>query len=147
MIMPDLAAYVATAIRLGNNPAEAKALKEKLLSARATSTLFNTNLLVSSLEGLFERMWQDFAAGNLPVPDLRNLEIYEEVAVTHQAAHGPVNAPDYTEALAAWNAFYPLALDSRLWTGETPASSDRHVAAIDASTGQVVPLQKKLRIA
>lgn len=118
LIVPDLNAYIAKAIELGLNPAETTKLKQKLHANRDTSVLFNTNLLVESLEGLYDQMWQDFAAGMLPQPDLRNLETYEEVALTLQAEQGPLAAPSYQQQLALWNGLTPLELDSRLWTGD-----------------------------
>jgi len=140
LIVPDIQGYITEAIRLGQNPIEIVSLKARLKATRDTSTLFDTNLLVSSLEALFDQMWEDFAAGNLPQPNLANLDVYEELAVTHQAEHGPVNAPSYAEALAEWNNFYPLQLDSRLWTGETPSSRSRESDI--KQDAAVVPIHK-----
>jgi len=141
LIVPDIQGYIAEAVRLGQNPIEIVSLKARLKATRDTSTLFDTNLLVSSLEALYDQMWEDFAAGNLPQPNLANLDIYEELAVTHQAEHGPVNAPSYAAALAEWNNFYPLQLDSRLWTRETPSSRSRE-SDIQRDVAQVVPIYK-----
>ena len=47
----------------------------------ATCPLFDTPSLVGHLEDLYRQMWSDFKRGALPVPDLRNLDIYHEIGV------------------------------------------------------------------
>lgn len=71
--------FVARAVALGNDRPQLQALRERLRAGRDTCILFDTPLLVRSLEGLFERMWQDYRSGALPEPDLRGLEAYFEV--------------------------------------------------------------------
>ncbi|MBG1232604.1 glycosyl transferase [Aestuariivirga litoralis] len=143
LIVPDLATYIATATRLGLNPSEVQDFKVRLRASRDLCVLFDTNLLVSSLESLYDQMWEDFASGNLPQPDLRNLDIYEDIALAHQAQSGPVDAPSYQAALAAWNDFYPLQLDSRLWTGETTPDSNPLASAAKGDSAPAAPLEQR----
>jgi len=111
--------YVALAVALGRDRARLAALRERLQATRATSMLFDTPGLVAALEGLFRRMWVDFLAGRLPVPDLTNLDVYQEVGagLDHDAAEfgadGDPEAP-YRRALAHRHAFQPLPCDTRL---------------------------------
>ena len=112
--------YVAKAVALANDPARMASLKQRLLDGRGTSLLFDTPRLVRDLEGLYWRMYEDFEKGELPVPDLTNLEIYHEIGmeldleqvesmseVSWRAA--------YQDALSVRNDFSPLKPDSRLW--------------------------------
>ena len=46
-----------------------------------TALLFDTPRLVAGLETLFDRMWEDFRSGDLPVPNLTNLACYEEIGL------------------------------------------------------------------
>jgi predicted O-linked N-acetylglucosamine transferase (SPINDLY family) len=116
LIANSMQDYIALAIRLGNNPAETRKFKEKLLANRASSTLFDTNKLVASLEQTYDTMWEEFASGNLPRPDLRNLEVYEQVAIDLKAKGDACDVETYRKALAAVDAVYPLVPDNRLWT-------------------------------
>jgi len=81
--------------------------------------LFDTARLISDLEGLYKGMWRDFVAGNLPVPDLRNLDIYQEIGLTLDLENiETLSDADYLalyrEKLAEWNAVYPVYPDGRL---------------------------------
>ncbi len=115
MVMPDLEAYVATAIAIGNTPGMASELRDRLEQNRSTCTLFDTNRLVDSLEGLFDSMWADFAAGRLPTPDLRNLPVYEEIAIKLHSAGEPFAISDYLRRLAELHGHAPVWPDNRLW--------------------------------
>ncbi len=117
LIAHSLGDYVAAGIRLGLNPQLAKMLKEKLLANRASSVLFDTSLLVTSLEQAYDSMWEEFAAGQLPRPDLRNLDVYEQVAIDLQAKGGACDPQAYRKALAELDRVYPLVPDDRLWPG------------------------------
>ncbi len=112
--------YIAMAIRLGNNPEETKKFKQRLLANRHTSDLFDTHKLVASLEQVFDKMWEEFAAGNLPRPDLRNLDVYEQVAIDLKTTSDACDTETYRQALAAVDAVYPVAPDDRLWPADNP---------------------------
>jgi hypothetical protein len=67
-------------------------------------------------------MWAEFEAGNLPRPDLTNLDTYHSVG-TQLALDGVGSLPDeayakrYAERLDLWNANYPMPPDGRMWMG------------------------------
>jgi len=114
---PD--AFVARAIELGRDPAQLAPIKARLAKGRDSSTLFDTARLVDDLEGLYKGMWRDFVAGDLPVPDLRNLEIYQEIGLTLDIENIEIlsdadYAALYREKLAEWDAVYPVGPDGRL---------------------------------
>jgi predicted O-linked N-acetylglucosamine transferase (SPINDLY family) len=113
-------AFVAQGIALGNDRARLQALRQRLLAARATSTLFDTPKLVRHLEGLYAEMWAAFRAGRLPKPDLANLETYLAVGLTHdQEAREVTSIPDYRgwwrERLATRDRVRPIPPDNRVF--------------------------------
>ena len=61
--------YVARAIELGNDRTLLAAMRLRLEANRSKCVLFDMELLVKSLEGLYEQMWTDYAEGRLPQPD------------------------------------------------------------------------------
>ena len=120
--MPDLVCrtvedYVSRAIAIAQVPGAAADLRRRLRAGRETATLFDTPLLVKSLEGLYDRMWQEFRRGDLPVPNLVNLATYEEIGLgLLQGREGESIAPElYVAELARWAAHEPLSPDGRLW--------------------------------
>jgi predicted O-linked N-acetylglucosamine transferase (SPINDLY family) len=114
------ASYVARAIALGRDRAQADNLKKRLLETRASSTLFDTPRLVRALEALFRGMWADAVAGRLPKPDLTNLSEYFDIGLD-LAANGKVPATReelcnlYRGKLEEWAASIRIPSDSRLW--------------------------------
>ena len=67
-------------------------------------------------------MWSDFTRGELPVPDLRNLEIYHDIGIGLDLESIETLADDayralYQEKLSEWNSIYPIQADARLWPG------------------------------
>lgn len=66
LIAPNLAAYEATAARLGNSRDELLKLKERLSSSRRTSPLFDTARFVSGIERAYVAMCDLRAAGKPP---------------------------------------------------------------------------------
>lgn len=110
--------YVARAIALGRDRAALAPARERLLSGRATSLLFDTPRLVRDLEALFHAMWDDFAAGRLPVPDLANLDVCLALgaALDHEATEtgfDPAHDARWRDALARRHAYAPLPPDRR----------------------------------
>jgi len=114
--------YATQAIALGKDTDKVAALRARLDASRATSLLFDTPRLVTSLEQLFETMWADFEAGHLPIPDLTNLDAYAEIGVALNLAPDAGQEQDfrarYEERLRAANRNYRLHPDGRLWPGE-----------------------------
>jgi predicted O-linked N-acetylglucosamine transferase (SPINDLY family) len=113
-------AFVELAIEFANNPEKMAATKAKLEANRVTCTLFDTPSLVGNLENLYRQMWADYKAGALPVPDLRNLDVYHQIGgaldLEHiEALSDNAYAALYRDKLKEWNAMYPLSPDSRFW--------------------------------
>jgi len=74
---------------------------------------------VRSLEELYRQMWTQYEQGDLPRPDLANLDVYLEVG--SQIKHDEIEVQtikDYQgwwlEKLAARNKFRPITPDRRL---------------------------------
>ncbi|MBS0244207.1 MAG: glycosyl transferase, partial [Proteobacteria bacterium] len=122
LIMPSVDAYVDAAVQLGKSPSRIDVLKQKLAAGRDTCLLFDTPKLVASLECLYREMWSDYEAGRLPVPDLTNLDLYQEIGI-EIALSGGVSGPGqdldqrYLEGLARHDLNRPVPRDSRLWDG------------------------------
>ena len=127
MVCETPEAFVARAIELGQSRAQLTAIKAKLAMGRDASTLFDTARLVHDLEGLYRDMWRDFLDGALPKPNLRNLDIYQEIGLeldleNIEALSDADYAALYQARLAEWNAVYPIGPDSRLLSHD-PAES------------------------
>ena len=114
--------YVARAIAFGRDPAQLAPFKQRLKSTRDTCLLFDTPQLIARLEDLYRQMWQDFEAGNLPRPDLSNLDIYHEIGIgLDLEGTEALNEEDYCATyrgkLAERDEFFPVREDHRLWQG------------------------------
>ena len=115
--------YVDQAVAIGRDPGRLADLKARLAGVRAGSVLFDTPKLVTSLEDLYAGMWRDCESGNLPQPDLLNLETYLEIglAFDHDAVEVQT-VSDYRglwrERLAKRHASRPIPRDNRLWSAE-----------------------------
>jgi predicted O-linked N-acetylglucosamine transferase (SPINDLY family) len=103
--------YEREAIRIGLSPDLRHGLKQKLRMMRPRCTLFDTPRLVRQLEQLYAQMWQDYCRGALPVPNLTNLPLYDEIGC--EADHE--NPAGFTEAV------YRTQLDYRNATARLPA--------------------------
>ncbi|MBY0508963.1 MAG: glycosyl transferase, partial [Rhodospirillaceae bacterium] len=115
--------FVALAVDLGNNKEKLLAAKQKLQANRDTCVLFDTPLLVSSLEKLYAEMWNDFKNGRLHRPDLSNLDVYLDIGIALDKDDVELMlVPDYNglyrEKLAEQHAYSYLRGDDRLWPGE-----------------------------
>ncbi len=116
LVCTNLDEYVARAIALAAVPGAAADLRRRLRAGRDHCVLFDMPLLVRSLEGLYDRMWDEFRTGELPVPDLTNLPVYEEVSLGLVEGHeGESIAPElHAAALGRWARHEPLPEDGRL---------------------------------
>ena len=116
LVCTNLDEYVARAIAIAAVPGAAADLRRRLHANREHCVLFDVPLLVRSLEGLYDRMWDEFRTGELPVPDLTNLPVYEEVSLGIVEGHeGESIAPElYAAALGRWATHEPLPEDGRL---------------------------------
>jgi predicted O-linked N-acetylglucosamine transferase (SPINDLY family) len=120
LICPTIEAYTAKAIEFGTVAGPLAAAKLRLAANRDTCLLFDTPTLTRHLEEAYKQMWKEFEAGALPVPDLRNLDIYFDIATELNpeemgALPDDAYARRYQERLHAWNQTYTLAADARLW--------------------------------
>lgn len=112
--------YVARAIAFGRDRATLAPLKKKLADNRDSCLLFDTPTLIKNLEGLYRQMWQDFEAGQLPRPNLSNLDVYHEVGLELDQEGMELLNDDawralYMEKLATRNEYFPITEDKRLW--------------------------------
>ena len=127
---PSAEAYLAKAIELGHNREKLAAIKQKLIAERDTCGLFDTPGFVRNLEGLYRQMWSDFKRGTLPVPDLRNLEIYHEIGLGLDLENIETLSDEayialYKEKLAEYHRSYPIQPDNRLWHESDTDSGQR----------------------
>ena len=118
--------YVARAIALAGDPQAVAALKARLEAGRWTCDLFNMEKLVGALEGLYADMVADQQAGRLPTPDLRNLDLYQSIAIEtdHEALEmRAVEDYDghYLAGLRRRNRLRRVHPDGLLWTGAAAA--------------------------
>ena len=111
--------FVNRAVEFGNNPALLQPFRERLQAGRNSCTLFDMPLLVRQLENLYRQMWDQFQKGDLPQPDLANLDVYLEVGC--QVRHEEVEVQtlqDYhgwwREQLAVRHRSRPIPPDRRL---------------------------------
>jgi predicted O-linked N-acetylglucosamine transferase (SPINDLY family) len=128
--LPELIAasaedYVRMAIDLGRNREKLTALRDRLKDCRTDSVLFDTPLLTSRLEDLFEQMWEDYRDGKQTRPDLTNLDLYRDIGIELDADDVEMlSVPDYFERYRqklAERSFYSFVPpDGRL------VSRDRH---------------------
>jgi predicted O-linked N-acetylglucosamine transferase (SPINDLY family) len=120
LICASPAEYIARAIELGRDKQKYSAIKQKLVSGRDTCLLFDTPQLVRNLEGLYQGMWADYLRGDLPRPDLRNLDIYHEIGLELdlekiELLPDPAYFSLYREKLDERHSVYPIGSDARLW--------------------------------
>jgi len=126
LICASPAEYVTRAVQLGREPERLAQLKEQLSAGRDTCLLFDTPLLVRRLEDLYCGMWEDFRRGELPVPDLRNMDIYREIGLDQDLETIELLDDDayralYRDRIADRDQLYPVWPDTRMWPAK-PAS-------------------------
>jgi hypothetical protein len=118
--------YVTRAVELGRQPERLTELKERLIAGRDTCLLFNTPWLVYHLEDLCRGMWADFSGGRLPIPDMRNAEIYREIGLeqdfeTIELLDDNAYRALYRDRIADQDRLYPVFPDARMWPGRPSA--------------------------
>ena len=117
--------YIDRAVEYAMNSEKLKAVKAKIAANRDTCTLFDTPKLARNLEELYRDMWAEYQRGELPKPDLRNLDIYQDIAVELEVENMDALSDEqyealYHEKLAERHASYPIERDIRMWSGEEP---------------------------
>jgi predicted O-linked N-acetylglucosamine transferase (SPINDLY family) len=68
------AQYLERSIRLGQDAAWRSEVRQRLQAALPGCTLFDARKLTTHLEGLFETMWQAHTTGQLPQPQMPDLD-------------------------------------------------------------------------
>ena len=137
MVVADPQSYVERAVALGLKRSQAAALKAKLIAARARCTLFDTDMLTRRLEDLYRSMVADYRKGQLPRPDLSNLDVYLEAGVGFDHERQEMLAVAdyegiYRRALGERHLARPMRADTRLW-------GEAEIAAAEA--GVTVPVE------
>ena len=122
--------YVERAIEFGNDRSKLAPIKAKLRDGRDSSLLFDTPKLVRHLEDLYRQMWGDLIRGAVPVPDLRNLDVYLDIGLGLDLENIETLTDDayvalYREKLAEWDSAYPVGPDSRFMRVK-PAEAQVH---------------------
>src|SRR6185503_9661729 len=138
LVLSTAQEYVDAAVALGKHPARADLLKVKLKAKRDRCVLFDTDKLVAKLEELYRGMVADYRKGNLPRPDLRNLEIYFEAGIEHDHEKQEMLAiadyeGHYREALTRRHWARPIAADDRLWTKAAISVAERTIGEKSAA--------------
>lgn len=133
--LPDLVTetpedFVARGIELGNDRAALAALKARVQANRDTCDLFNMELLVERLEGLYADMAEDCRAGRLPRPDLTNMAAYLAIGVSLDHENREMLAERdyhgiYRTELERRHLVRPLHADQRLWTAADIARAEQ----------------------
>jgi protein O-GlcNAc transferase len=68
LVTHSLIDYEALTIRLGKQPKELQAIRQKLVQNRLTWPLFDTGRFVRNLETAFKNMWRIYVSGDSPQP-------------------------------------------------------------------------------
>ena len=134
LVCDSPAAFVELAVALGNDRPAIAALKARLEAGRDTCDLFNMDKLVDRLEGLYAGMVEDYRRGDLPEPDLTNLDAYLKVGVgfdhdTHEMLAAADYHGLYRAGLARRHRARPLWPDARLWTAAEITATDADLQA------------------
>ncbi|BAE52596.1 glycosyl transferase [Paramagnetospirillum magneticum] len=137
MVCTTFAEYVEKAVELGNDKRARQAIRDRLAANRATCDLFDTDKLVSHLDGLLAAMWEDFVADRVPRPNLANLDIYDEIGTDLDRDDLELIArADYQDLYRAQlrevDRHCPVAPDARLWPGEPAPPAQAAKAAAPA---------------
>ena len=110
--------------------------RQKLVAGRDTCLLFDTPKLVRHLEDAYRQMWSALLRGAVPVPDLRNLDVYHEIGLGLDLENIETLSDEaylalYQEKLAEWHSAYPIEPDARFWR-DTPAQGQTAVQSLGA---------------
>jgi predicted O-linked N-acetylglucosamine transferase (SPINDLY family) len=122
-------AYIELAVKLATSPDLLASYRKKLAASRDTCVLFDTDKLASSLESLYAQMWKDYKSGNLPQPDLRNLDTYLEIGAARDYDAEEIRGQEsfanwWTDRLTLHDKFRPIDPDHRFWKKE-PSKTKR----------------------
>ncbi len=112
--------FIDTAVMLAREPGQIGAVRAKLATAKSSCLLFDQAKLANAIADLFAQMVADYQAGNLPQPDLRNMDAYMRTALDHDHEATELSfMADYDAnrraALTEIDRRIPLETDTRLW--------------------------------
>jgi len=112
--------YVRLAINLAKKKSKLKEIRARLIENRHSALLFDMTKLTRHLEALYEQMREEFQRGELPVPNLRNLELYHEIGINEDLHLSELQSNEqyvtnYREKLWRIHSLYPIDGDCRLW--------------------------------
>ena len=115
--------YVARAIAFEKDRDSLTAIRNSLQQQREASVLRDIPALARRLEELYWQMQVDGENGAVPVPDLRNLDIYSEIGAEIVLENIEFEDEEayrarYIAKLAQRDDFSPIERDRRLWTAE-----------------------------
>jgi predicted O-linked N-acetylglucosamine transferase (SPINDLY family) len=119
MVCASAEEFVERAVAMGNERSLLEPLRKRLRASRDSCVLFDMPGLVHKLEDLYRQMWVEFEKGELPRPDLDNLDVYLDVGnQVNRDAIEVQTIPDYLDwwrkNLALRHRFRPVAHDRRL---------------------------------
>jgi predicted O-linked N-acetylglucosamine transferase (SPINDLY family) len=128
LICRSPADYVTLAVEFGRHPERLAETRERLVRGRDACLLFDTPLLVRHLEELYREMWADFRGGRLPIPDLRNIDLYREIGMSQDFENIELFDDSayralYRDRIAARSDLYPVPPDCRLWQASPEVNS------------------------
>lgn len=120
--------YIAKAVGFAKKPATLKKLRDKLEANRDKSVLRDIPGTARRLEELYWQMQGEAERGEIPVPDLRNMDVYYEIGTelveeNLQFVDEQTYRARYLQKLKEWNDFSFIPRDNRLWTEEASAKA------------------------
>jgi len=112
--------YIGRAIAYAHDRQRLASVKASLQRQHATCTLRDAPAFTRRLEELFWQMQGEAERGETPVPDLRNIDLYDEIGANFVIADREFEDDfsyrrRYLEKLAEWHDYAPIARDGRLW--------------------------------
>ncbi|MDR3440747.1 O-linked N-acetylglucosamine transferase [Telmatospirillum sp.] len=133
--------YVDRAVALGRNRSTIQLYRDRLQAGRDQCLLFDTPTLVHRLEELYGQMWDDLENGQLPQPDLTNLDVYLEVGLEEDFDELEIQSiADYEawwrDKLARHHAIRPIAPDHRLWRANDEEPHRPAIALLPLQNGR-----------
>ena len=147
LVTGDPESYIERAVALGLKRSQVDALKAKLKAGRDRCTLFDTDKLASRLEDLYRAMVADYRKGQLPKPDLSNLDVYLEAGIGFDHERQEMLAVGdydglYRKALAERHLARPMRADARLWSEADVAAAEDGLAA-RVETTKAAPVKRR----
>jgi hypothetical protein len=82
--------------------------------------------LVRHLEDLYRGMWADFRGGRLPIPDMRNIDIYRKIGLEQdfeaiELLDDNAYRALYRDRIVDRDRLYPVFPDARMWPARPSA--------------------------